>query len=532
MGAQLAIVQQITEKHLPIFAHTAEAYRRALAEPVLNWRTLGDIILKDPGLVLQTLQCLKSASRRAASLEITDMSQAAMLLGMQRVKDLTRSLPVLEQSANANTISNYTKAVNRAFHAAYYARNWAQWRNDPAPEEVFIATLLHSAPELALWISAPETMQQLRRRIFREGMSADDAHHITLGQSLQHYGREASANLQLPPFLQDVFRPENAHLPRVQGVLLAVRMANTVEFGWNTKKVLRIIEQVAEHINKGVDDTISIIHQNAAIAARNSPFTSVRSAAAWLALIPSDDNTLILDEFPDQEVTSKSITKPVTAIKVTAQTLEPRAAEPRSSGSVSLIKSEPHPELLPTSEDEELETHSLVCINPQPAIFAKAVQDLEAGMGVLNATQIIRLALHGMHEGAAFHRVVFAAQATKRPYLEAKFMSGTDNDSAFNNFQIKLDNVNLFSRLLEKPSNLWINEDNRSKYWSLVPPEFKVLVRINSFCAMSVHVNAKPVGLFYADRHSIDCRIDKQGYTMFKHLGQLAARCLAARPKV
>lgn len=108
-------------------------------------------------------------------------------------------------------------------------------------------------------------------------------------------------------------------------------------------------------------------------------------------------------------------------------------------------------------------------------------------------------------------------------------MAGTDNDPAFNQFQIKLDNHNLFSRMLEKPAAIWISDDNRNRYWQSVPSEFKVLVKVNSFCAASIHVDSKPMGIFYADRHSKDCKIDNQAYTLFRHIAQLAAKCLAAR---
>ncbi|MGD8939695.1 MAG: HDOD domain-containing protein, partial [Gammaproteobacteria bacterium] len=102
MGAQPAIEQQLTQQHLPVFSHTLREFRRALMEPEVNWKTIGNIVLKDPGLVLQTFQQLNSGSKRATRLEVSDISQAVMLLGMERVKQLTQGLQVLEQTLSVD----------------------------------------------------------------------------------------------------------------------------------------------------------------------------------------------------------------------------------------------------------------------------------------------------------------------------------------------------------------------------------------------------------------------------------------------
>ena len=532
MSAQPAIEQQLTEQHLPIFSNTIREFRRALMEPVVNWKTISNIIIKDPGLVLHTLQQLHSGARRAKSLEVTDMSQAVMLLGMERVKRLTQGLPVIEQTLKDDTAVKYTKAVYRAVHAAYHARNWAQWRNDYAPEDVYIATLLHSIPEFALWVSEPKKIQQLRRRIYKDDMSPDEAHHITLGQSLQHYGRKLISDMQLPAFLLDVFRPENARQPRVQGVLLAVQLAESVEFGWYSEKVSEVLTQVAEYINKSLDETIHIVHQNALLVARKWPYKTIRPMAAWLALIPADDDVLITAEFPDESETrhatqpvSKNTTSGLHA--VTSNTAGPKrgsiSIDPPAKKSVQLGKK---------AANVETEGELAVCFSPQPAVFARAIKELEAGKGTLGASEILRIVVHAIHDGIGFHRVVFATQPLTRSYLEAKFMAGTDNDLVFNQFRIPLDNHNLFARVLEKPSCVWINDENRKRYWQSVPSEFKVLSKVNSFCAASIHVDSKPMGLLYADRHSVDCKIDKKAFTLFRHVSQLTAKCLAARSEL
>ena len=550
MGAQPVIAQQSATQLLPVYAHSAKAFRDALSDTVINWNTIGKIILTDPGLMLQTFRQLRAGSKRATSFEITGMSQMLMLMGVDRVKRLTSGLPILEKTLTGNSLTGYNRTVNRAYHAAFQARNWAQWRNDYAPEEVFIATLLYSVPELVLWINAPEKMQQLRRRIYKEGTAPLEAEQLTLGQSLREIWLTATSDVQLPAFVQDVHNPETASSPREQTAILALQLANLVEFGWYTEKVDGIIEQVAHYLNKHPDQATRIIHINAVNIAHDFPYSTVRPAAALLPLIPTADNRLLLEEFPHVE---KQPPSPVLdGRRATPEARDGsgmrRAAEgkpelrevgpvpagkiKRDPGAAVIEQPKIKPQGHPQTDTKISAVASVVTLSPQPSLLAEAVQRLEAGMGKLTANEIIQLAVNAMQKGIGFHRVVFAALSSNRLYLEARCITGGEFDPAFNQFKVKLDKHNLFGRILEKPSSIWINDENRTKYWQSIPSEFKVLIKTNSFCVMSVHLNGKAVGLFYADRCSPDNKIDKQSFTLFRHLGLMAARCLASRPPV
>ena len=160
-------------------------------------------------------------------------------------------------------------------------------------------------------------------------------------------------------------------------------------------------------------------------------------------------------------------------------------------------------------------------------MFAQVVADLEAGFGKLAMNDVMRQVVHGMHHGAGLNRVVFSTLTRDGRRLQPKFMIGSDNDPVFSRFEIHLDKPHLFKRLMEKPQSLWINDDNRHKYWPLVPDAIKLLIKTDSFYAMSFHLRGKPLGLFYADRHSADCHLDEHTYQQFRQLCQLAAKGLA-----
>ena len=148
-------------------------------------------------------------------------------------------------------------------------------------------------------------------------------------------------------------------------------------------------------------------------------------------------------------------------------------------------------------------------------------------IGTLGFSELMRKAVHCMHDGIGLNRAVFAQINKHSNKLVASYSIGSDNDPSFSQFEINLDQPHLFTRLLEKQVSLWITDDNREKFWPLVPKDFKALIKTNAFFVMSVHVGGKPVGLFYADRRSIDCELDENSYKQFRQVCQIVAKGLA-----
>jgi hypothetical protein len=85
----------------------------------------------------------------------------------------------------------------------------------------------------------------------------------------------------------------------------------------------------------------------------------------------------------------------------------------------------------------------------------------------------------------------------------------------------------LFSRLMEKAQGIWFNETNRRALEPIIPEKVWELIGRGDFFAMSVLVNGKPVGLFYADRKHGKSELDEESYQEFKRLCLRAANGLA-----
>jgi len=501
-------VDELTAQPLPIFGYSARAFRQVDTEGGGSvYEGFGDIILKDPGLALHTLNQLHAGASKPLRTEISSMAQAAMMLGIERAQRLPVGRPQLERSLRGIAREGYVRTACRAFHAAFQAWDWAHIKHDHAPEEILLAALLHDVAEMALWVIAPEQMQQFRKLMLKDGLSTDEAQYIAFGESLEHFSRQIATRWHLPPLVNEALRPENVSNSRVHGVMLAVQLARATERGWYWEKTERLLPQIAEYLGGSLDEVTSHVHKNAVRAAREAPFYETRHAAALLPLLPGGDEIIIEDEFPEAEAEIEAV---ATAKRVAGETATttPTATTGDKGGTT------------------ETSVPAQVCLTPQADLFTQTLHELHKGMGKMDLSEAMRATVHGMHDGIGLNRVVFTMLTPDRKALISRYLVGSDNDPIFSQFRIQLDTPHLFTRLMDKQVSLWVNDDNRGKFWPLVPEEVKSLIKTNTFFAMSIHVHGKPVGLFYADRRSGDCQLDEIAYKQFRQLCQFAAKGL------
>jgi len=526
-------IEELTVQPLPIFGHSARAFHKISTEGSDAFEDYGDIILKDPGLALHTLKQLQVGSGKPLRAEISSMAQAAMLLGVERAKRLPLGHPQLERTLSGYAQKGYIRTACRAFHAAFQAWDWAHIKNDHAPEEIMLAALLHDVAEMALWVSAPEKMHQFRKLMLKDHLPTDEAQYIIFGESLEHFSREIAVHWRLPSLVNDALRPENARNPRVQGVMLAVQLARTTERGWYWEKAERVMPQIADYLGAPLEEVIPHVHKNAIRAAREAPFYDARQAAALLPMLPGGEQLSIEEEFPEAEAeieadvsTVAPATVSQTALQVVAQTSK-HAITTDVQTNIKTDKSVNAGPVAPLSAITAKALATQVCLIPQEHSYQAALRELHKGIGKMDLNELLRTALHGMRDGIGLNRVVFTLLTKNPDKLVSRYIIGSDNDPIFSRFEIRLDNPHLFTRLMEKQVSLWINDDNRAKFWPLVPDSFKVLIKTNSFFTMSIHVDGKPIGLFYADRRSNDCKLDETAYKQFRQTCQLIAKGIA-----
>jgi len=492
--------KQLSEIAIPIFDYSVKTIEHSAKTLDAPWQAFSQSIQLDPGIVLKILRTM-GASKNSLRAEDPSLEQATMVMGVEQTVQCVKSLPRIKLMPK-QARQGLLQVISRSHHAAYQAWYWARALGDLAPEQVYLATLLYDVPEMLLWKSDCENMLKLSAQLQEQILPRDEAQYIVLGNSVEHFARELALEWNLPQFLQDCLRPENIEQPRIRSVVLAVQMARLAENGWYSDELALLLEQVAEHLNKPLAQAVTEIHKLAVNAAHQTPFYNTLPAAALLPML---------------SIQKRKTNNPVATNKISRQ-----ASALESSHSTASSK-------VPKREESSANT---VCLTPQKNLYENTIKELEQNAHLLNLHNIIRTVIHGMHDGIGLNRVVFAMINKDRTHLVARYMVGTDNDPLFNRFKLGLKSPHLFTRMLEKPQSIWINDDNRKSFWPLVPNAVKNLIKTDSFLARSIHINGKAIGLFYADRCSPSCSLDDLSYNRFRNVCQIAEQQLSQKSSI
>jgi len=457
------VLTKIGNHHFPVMEQTIASLRKLCTNDNAKIEEISHIVSRDPGLTIYLLRVCNQKSSSSLRSEITSISQALMMLGVEQVSKLPQKLPNLEKELKEPAKTRLLMTFSRAFHAAEQATEWAEYRRDMNTEEIFVATQIHFIGEMALAMIYPEKLAEIDRLRRHRQIASEEAQYLVLGFIINQLTYELARSWDLPSLALEALKPENAKYPRAYSVMLAVQLARAAAVDWHGGKTQVIQEQVSDFLNIPIAEIATANHKLAVDVARATNLYGVRPAAALLPM---------LDDPLEEE---------------TVQLKNPNE-------------------------------HADICLIPQMPALRNIIDSIKKSSNEISAKELIHLVLSGMHDGIGLNRVVFATKDKDTQTMIPYAIKGADNDPAFNRFSIKLHKQNLFGRLMQKTQAIVINDKTRETFWELVPKDFKKLVVTNSFVAMSIYVNNEELGLFYADRHTQDCQVDDASYRLFKSL--------------
>ena len=473
-------VKQIGVEPIPVLNDTISDLKRVIDAPNAHVNEIVAVVERDPGLTVFLLRMMNNTPGGSLSSEVSSVQQALMMMGTDQLSELPKRLPNLEQMLQDPAKTRLLKTFSRTYHAARQAFDWASSRRDMTPDEVFAATQLHFLGEMALAIHAPELLDQVDHMRQTRHIASEEAQYIVLGFTLDELTLQLAEKWQLPSLVKEALHPENANFPRAYGIMLAVQLARGAAIDWHDDKTLRIEKLAAEWLTQEMDTVVAECHQLAVEIARDSSLYQATPAAARLPMIFK----------------------------------EPEAEQPQA-------------------QEAEQHAHADICLTPQLGILkALTATLLKPTLPSNNAHDLITLILKGMHDGIGLNRVVFARFDRDHMQLTAESIIGAENDPLFNRFAISLREPHLFRQLMKKTQAIIISDENRNKFWKMVPEEFQKRIGTNSFVAMSVVINNKPIGLFYADRHTSDCQLDNLSYKYFKSVCTHSVKALQRLPRL
>ena len=474
-------VNKLDTQGLPALQESTERLRVLGSKDNSNMDELVAVIESDPGMTLRLIRYINNLRHKHLRTEITTVHHGLMMLGMSHLQKIPEDTELVEDLPEASR-ERLLRHFSQGLHAGYQVRDLARITKETVADELYLAAMLHNMGTMLLDLHAAEEMSRVRELMHQKQMEADQAEYVVFGFTTDQLTIELAKLWKLPEILLDSLRGENAQHKRVLSVMLSAQIAETAENGWYNPDMMELLEPLADLLLSDIGSVATLLHQNAAESARASMHLGVPHPATMLLYpVPPvvDANTLPIEQQNTQ---------------------------------------------LP----EELEENADFCLAPQRPALIKTLKRLsDHDKEPLLLRDVLALTMEGMHDGLGLNRVMFAMLTPDKGQLKSRRILGSGNDPQFNRFTVDLNSHNLFVRLLEKPQSLWLDDNNRAKFFPLIPINIHKLLRNDSFFVMSLFIRDKPIGIFYADRHTRSCRLDEQSYKYFKHLVTQASMCLA-----
>jgi HD-like signal output (HDOD) protein len=463
----------LASKPLPIFQETAKTMARIAAHQRITPAQVHEPTLRDPALTAAVFHALEEAMDGRRHVNIPTLGRAIGSYGASRIPGLAASQPVAERALSVQISSRYRAVAARCHQAANQLRSWLQLRNrpqeDPDPDQAYVATLLSGIGELAMWAHASKEMEAVQSLI-EDGTEPQDAEQQILGCTCEQISAELANYWMLPKLVNTCLGEESAYSSECVGVTLAMRLLRTAQNATDDTALQVLLQQLAVFLHLPPQQCLHHILETAQDSSRAGLFTDLANplmAVRWMS-------------------------KPQATPKPVPRKVRPQAQEP-----------------LATETDD---TDARLTLE-------QALASLNAtGDQAINTDEAIKLTVRALHQGLKLSRVMYAGLSFDGRLLQSRYVLSERPDEGLQDFEAEMQPPNLFSRLLEKPQVLWINDETHERYCAFIPREASEMLRCESLFLASVVAGDRPLGVLFADRREGSNKLDEEAYQGFRKL--------------
>jgi HD-like signal output (HDOD) protein len=245
-------------------------------------RDISRVLLHDPMFTLRVLRFLPTQRKPGRATEITTVEHVLMMLGISPFFEHFGALPAVESTLAERPLAldGLMRVIDRARHAALYARDWAAVRHDVESDEVVIAALLHDLAEMLLWCFAPELALRIQDMLRRDqALRSSAAQKAVLGFTFIDLQLALVAEWKLPALLQSLMDDTQAKRPRAVNVLLAVDLARHSAKGWDNPALPDDYAAIRNFLNLPEQEVLERIQRTALQAETERDWYRVEPAA-------------------------------------------------------------------------------------------------------------------------------------------------------------------------------------------------------------------------------------------------------------
>jgi HD-like signal output (HDOD) protein len=201
----------------------------AMSDDDLDFTALVQVVLSDVGLTQKVLRLANSAMYVAFGGNITTVTRALMVLGMDAVGHLVVGLKLVDhfhQSAPRRIDAKLE--LNRTLLSGAVARQLVEQKDLRSAEEAVVCTLMRQMGKLLVAFYLEHEWDQLRRKAAEENISDSHACAQLLGVTFDEIGIEAADRWKLPQTIRDGMRASDPAAPVDESVPKHVRWLQAI----------------------------------------------------------------------------------------------------------------------------------------------------------------------------------------------------------------------------------------------------------------------------------------------------------------
>jgi HD-like signal output (HDOD) protein len=213
----------------PMLSQALRTTVSAMNDNDLDFTSLVHVVLSDVGLTQKVLRLANSAMYIAFGGNITTVTRALMVLGMDAVGHLVVGLKLVDhfhQSAPRRIDAKLE--LNRTLLSGAVARQLTEHKDLRSAEEAVVCTLMRQIGKLLVAFYLEHEWDQLRRKAASENIPDSDACAALLGVTFDEIGLEAADRWRLPETIREGMRATDPNAPVDETVPKHVRWLRAI----------------------------------------------------------------------------------------------------------------------------------------------------------------------------------------------------------------------------------------------------------------------------------------------------------------
>jgi HD-like signal output (HDOD) protein len=481
------------------------------------------IILRDLSLTTQILKIVNSIFFQTYQRQVHTVSNAVMVLGFDRIRDLAVGLRLFEHFSQSAPLSQLKQLIVLSFLTAIEAQELSEDIPNLKAEEVFITALLFNIGELIVAYYLPEPYRRILDRL-EKGEAKSEAAQQVLQASMEELGLATLRDWNMPDSM--VKKLSYLHSASASSAGPEGRLRKMIKGAFNLsknlldphiepeerqekeEKVCRSLGLKPQTLTRSLTDSKKRLHEMTTVLridlrqmeiSEALKLKDVREDKAAAAPPPSPEPapprsgpSVIPSSGPSVTPSSEPLVTPSSEPSVTPSS-EPLATPSSEPLATSESKT---PETVVRAADSQSED-----LKKLQFLYQVVEEVNQALVAQAPINQVLLMILEGIFRGIRFDRVIFSLVNPQRTLISGRFGLGDGVEELLPLLHLPIKaNGNAFAMAMEGGRECLVNPQQRAGDRSLMDDKFWQVSRSHTLLVVPLQVDQIPIGAFFVDR--------------------------------